>query len=212
MNRRAMQRGGAIAALLLIGSLFLGPIVASADSFWSGILIDSQRRIAVNCEVGCQQTQTPWAQTNPGYVRVTDKSNNNAVSVDSGWQSGSIDARNFMATETLIYGQDGQFNVHPLKMAVGTGALMVTDGGQLLAKLTATTCTQIANATLLNRIWAAGAETATLSLYTDSGCTALLWSGVPPSTPITLGVDNNGNNFWYKLSAAPAANDYVTTN
>lgn len=211
MRVRALQRGGAIASLLLIGSLFLGPIVASADSFWSGILIDSQRRLAVNCEVGCQNS-TPWAQSNPGYIRITDKANANAVSVDAGWQGGSIDNRNFVATESLIYGQDGSVSVHPLKMASGTGTLMVTDGGQNLTKLTATACSQIGSATLLYRIWSAGAETATLSVYTNSTCTNLLWSGIPASTPITLGVDNNASNFWYKFGAAPAVNDYVTTN
>lgn len=210
-----MKRGLTTLALAIVIATAFAPFAVLADGWYNAglnFMRDGQYNLDVNCKVGCS-TQLSLPATNPGYMRLIDKSTTNAATIDSGYTNGSIDNRNFLPTESMLYARNNAGNVVPVDSAGGTDTLQVTTGGQKLFTLTATTCTQIGGGVLLSRIWAAGTETATLTLYTNSGCTNALWSGVPPSTPVVLEADNNsGGGIWYKMSAAPAVNDYATTN
>lgn len=113
-----------------------------------------------------------------------------------------------LSSETFGYGFNG--TTWDRKRALH-GETQITDGGTTLTKTTATACTAISNgAATVHRLWSAGTETQTLTLYTDSGCTAALWSGTPSSTPIQL--DAPASAVYYKMGGTPAVNDYVTTN
>lgn len=209
-----MKRGLTTLALAIVIATAFAPFAVLADGWYNAglnFMRDGQYNLDVNCKVGCSSLSLP--ATNPGYMRLIDKSTTNAVTVDSGYQGGSIDNRNFLATESMLYARNGTGSVVPVDAASGSDTLQVTTGGQKLFKLSATTCTQIGGGVIISRVWSAGSETATLTLYTNSGCTSALWSGTPTTTPVVLEADNSsGFGIWYKMSATPATNDYATTN
>lgn len=99
-----------------------------------------------------------------------------------------------------------------------SGERQITDGGNSRVKATATTCTSISTtAGTLHRVIAAGAETATLTIY-DEGATPscltadIVYNKVPPNgTADSLDLPIN-NGMAYKLSAAAATNVYFTSN
>lgn len=98
-----------------------------------------------------------------------------------------------------------------------TGGLDVQVGGMAIpTKLTATACTAINGTGIVHKMWAAGTETATVSIYDEGAsptCAAadLIWTGTLTATPIVLDY-NDTNGIAYKMSGAPAVNDYMTRN
>jgi hypothetical protein len=96
--------------------------------------------------------------------------------------------------------------------SIATGVLKVTTGGSSTNLVSATACTQLfSGGNIVYKVWAAGTETATLTIYSDSGCTTPVYSKVPPNgTPDIL--EAYLSVAYYKMSAAPAVKDYITTN
>lgn len=106
-----------------------------------------------------------------------------------------------------VFGNNGTAS---LSMAVGTGDVETTAGGTTLIRIIGTKCTLVKDQPgVVHKIWAAGREDATLSIFSDASCSIPLWSGVPSTTPISL--DAPVSAIYYRLNQKPAANDYITT-
>lgn len=101
MKFALVKRAAAFSALLAIGALFIGPLFAAADSFWGPMLIDTQHRLVVNCEIGCSGSSAGGSTSSPAYTRVQDGTSTGLAAVGT---SGSDNASN------AIYGLFTQSN------------------------------------------------------------------------------------------------------
>lgn len=120
-----------------------------------------------------------------------------------------------LATHSMAYGYNGGgFDPERARL----GELQITSGGNTRTKATSTVCVSASTgAQTLHRIWAAGVETATLAIYDEGAsptCAAadLVYNKVPPNgSPDVLDAPMS-SGIAYKLSAAAAMNDYITSN
>lgn len=215
-------------ALLVVALFFVSLIGVAYSQSWSGgFLRDAFGNLCiqstagkcgvVNTSASGGPTPAPVTQTTPGYVRVEDANSTNALGL---WQLNNstnhppIFQSPYWSSLSLsiLYGMDPGNGTYAYPQFVNSaGEASVNSGGNTTTKTTATVCTAINTGNgQLHKVWASGSETATLTIYSDSACTVAIWGGVPPTTPITF--DATFSALYYKESAAPAVNDYVTSN